>query len=205
MFNPENKNPYAGTGVVQLEAAKAGAAEAARKAAEKEANGGVPTFTQSEGQAASRSTMLKDSLESFENIMNSPNVSPMNMAAADTVAKMGPIGTVIADKNIRTPDEQRFNVAKAAALEGMASAVTGAGVTKDQFDRFTSILPTGSEDPAVRQEKLLGAYKFLRTQATLSGPLGSELGAYLDSKIQALSKPQSPSIKRFNPKTGKLE
>jgi hypothetical protein len=205
-FNPANQNLYAGTGVVQLEGAKAGAEAAARLQAQKDANGGVPTFTQSEGQAASRSTLMKDALEGFEATMNSPNVSPGKMALADTVGAMGPVGAYIADSKIRSPDEQRFAVNKAGALEAMASAVTGAGVTKEQFDRFTTRLPTGNEDPQVRNEKLISAYKFLSTQATLSGPLGAELKAQLDQKIQSLSNPiQGPKVLKFNPKTGRLE
>ena len=134
-FNPANQNPYAETGTVLQAGAKAGAEEMARRQAQKEANGGVPTFSQSEGQAASRSSLMKGALEGFEQVMNSPNISPGKMAVADTVGGMGPVGAYAADK-IRSPDEQRFNVNKAGALESMASAVTGAGVTKEQFDRI---------------------------------------------------------------------
>lgn len=205
-FNPANQNPYAGTGVVQLEGAKAGAEATARLQAQKEMNGGVPTFTQSEGQAASRSTLMKDALEGYEKVMFSPNVSPAKMAAADTVAGMGPMGEYLADSKIRSPDEQRMNINRAGALESVASAVTGAGVTAGQFERFKTLLPTGNEDPQVRSEKLVNAYKFLSTQATLSGPLGGELKAQLDQKIQSLASPtQGPKILKFNPKSGRLE
>jgi hypothetical protein len=122
------------------------------------------------------------------------------MAFAETVEGLGPIGSVLGN-NIRTPDEQRMIAGRDAAIEGFASAVTGAGVTQDQFTRFSRLLPQGSEDPTVRREKLANAYEFLLTQTQIAGPIANDIrGEVMRIREQSIAQtPQMPASGGLTP------
>ncbi|MBP2564528.1 hypothetical protein J2766_001087 [Agrobacterium tumefaciens] len=146
----------------------------ATAAAERDLNGGVPKMTETQSTAASRSTLMNTGLRGMNDALVSGNVSPLNMALADTAANAGPIGEWAANQ-MRTPEEQRFSASKSAALEGIASAVTGAGVTQDQFARFSNMLPSGGETPENQRFKMANAYEFLLTQTKIAGPVADEI------------------------------
>lgn len=148
----------------------------AQSEAEKAINGGVPKMTETQSQAASRSGLINNGLRGLSEVMLKPTVSAGNMSIAKVASSLMPEGAQdVVRNNILTPDEQRFEASKGAALEGFAASVTGAGVTQDQFQRFNNILPTGSEDPQVQREKLANAYEFLLTQTKIAGPIADQI------------------------------
>lgn len=159
--------------------------QVAKQQAENAMNGGTPVLTEPQGKANSRATLLADGLSSFSKLLGNKNIDPVNMAIADTVSYGGPLGQVGANK-IRSPEEQSWSAARDKALESVASAVTGAGVTKEQFARFSNLLPNGSEDPAVQREKLISAYGFLRAQTEEAGPASQDIRSAIDSQISNL-------------------
>lgn len=163
--------------------------EMARAQAEKALNGGVPKMTETQQQASSRSSLISSGLKSLGSLMDSPQVSGGRMAIADTVGMAGPIGQYAAQQ-IRSPEEQKFTAGRDSALEGMASAVTGAGVTQDQFARFTNMLPSPADDPSVRPQKLVNAYDFLLTQTKIAGPVANEIAA---AAAEARAKIKAPA------------
>lgn len=152
------------------------ASQSAQMAAERAANGGVPKMTETQSQASSRATLMNQGLRGMSDALMSGNVSGLNMALADTAQNYGgPIGEYVANAQLRTPQEQAFSASKGAALEGIASAVTGAGVTQDQFSRFSNMLPTGNETPEVQRLKMANAYEFLLNQTKIAGPVAEEI------------------------------
>jgi hypothetical protein len=170
------------------------ATQAAQLAAERANNNGLPRMTETQQQAASRSNLISGGLQQLSDVMLNPTVDPTRMALADTVEGIGPLGSVLGN-NIRTPDEQRFIAGRDAAIEGFASAVTGAGVTQDQFGRFSRLLPQGSEDPQVRREKLRNAYEFLLTQTQIAGPIANNIRAeVMQLREQGVGQPQAGGL-----------
>lgn len=137
-----------------------------------------------ESQAASRANLLKSGLDNFSRAMESPNASPVRREIANLADEL-PFGGLVSGK-IQSDDDQRLAIARNQSLEAMASAVTGAGVTQDQFTRFTSMLPTGYESPQIRREKMLSAYQFLRTQLDAAGSLGRAMIPDIDASIASM-------------------
>lgn len=126
-----------------------------------------------QGQAASRSTMIGDGLKSMENLISSPQVSPVRMALANSIGGSN-IGDLAAT-SMRTPQEQQLSAATDSALEGLASAVTGAGVTSDQFTRFKNMLPNAADASTTKDAKFDQAYNFLLTQTNIAGPIAKQI------------------------------
>jgi len=134
----------------------------------------APTkMTEQQGQAASRSTMLSSGLDDIEKKLKSPGVNPVRLALSETVDGTA-LGNLLG-QSMLTPDEQVYTSGRDAALEGLASAVTGAGVTKDQFTRFRNMLPSPTDRPEARDAKMDNAYKFLLTQTSIAGPIADEI------------------------------
>ena len=146
--------------------------------------GGSGKMTEAQGQASSRGTLLGNGLQTIDANIASPNVNPYRQAAADTIQGMGAPGRLVATK-IRSDEENMLNAGNAGALEGVASAVTGAGVTKDQFDRFTSMLPNSADSGDVRAQKFKSALTFLENQLQVAGPRGQQILA-TDTGLQQL-------------------
>lgn len=138
--------------------------------------------TEAQGQASSRSNLLGSGLRMLEDNLSSPNVSPLRQAVADT-ATGSALGDYAANK-IRTDEESLLSAGRDAALEGLASAVTGAGVTNDQFSRFTNLLPKSADSPTVREAKFNNAYNFLSNQLKVAGPAGEQMRNELDGYLQ---------------------
>ena len=163
-------------------------------------SGGVGKLTEAQGQAASRAALIGEGLNTLNKLLLSPDVNPWRMEAANLV---GGISEAAGNK-IRSEDEQRWNAAKSAALEGLASAVTGAGVTKDQFDRYSAMLPTPSDAPAVAQEKMAAANRFLQTQLLLAGPAGQAVAAQLWPEKQGGAASAVPPASASAPDNGQV-
>lgn len=135
-----------------------------------------------QAQASSRATLLGDGLKTLEKNINDPAVSPLRMAVGDTV-KGSALGDLAATK-MQSDPENIASAGRDAALEGMASSVTGAGVTKDQFTRFTNMLPKTGESDAVQQAKFDNAYNFLLNQTNIAGPVADQIKQHILERTQ---------------------
>lgn len=122
--------------------------------------GAIKPPTEGQQQAAARAQLLQSGVSALEELYNDPNISPMRLAGAETLSAAGPFGRLAAE-NLRSDSEQQFEAAKASALEGIAASITGAGVTKDQFTRYTNMLPSINDKPETKKTKLEAANQFL--------------------------------------------
>jgi hypothetical protein len=131
--------------------------------------GSVKPPNESQMQAAQRAQLIQDGVSKLTALYTDPNISPWRLAAADAMA-----GTALGDTaaaKLRSPEEQKWKAAQASALEGLASAVTGAGVTTQQFERYKAMLPdVNDKDQTVRDAKIQAANDFLNV---LLGNAGS--------------------------------
>lgn len=140
--------------------------------------------------ASSRAQLLGDGLKTLENNISDPSVSPLRMAIGDTMK-----GTALGDLGATKLQGDKENIASAgrdAALEGMASAVTGAGVTKDQFTRFTNMLPKAADTQPVKDAKFDNAYNFLLNQTNVAGPIAEQLKQHIVERNQARQQVGAP-------------
>lgn len=157
--------------------------------------GAVKPPTESQLTAANRSVLLQNGMDQLEKLYDNPDLSPMRMATAETLEGMGPYGRV-AGSAIRTDPEQTYAAAQASALEGLAAAVTGAGVTKDQFGRYTSMLPSYQDKPETRKAKFKAANEFLNTTLTNAGAAGQSV---LKNRMQGAPLPNGATQKAVGP------
>lgn len=136
--------------------------------------------SESQAAAGSRATMIQDGVSKLQSLYNSPNISIPRSLGASVLDQFGPIGQA-AGGALRSDDEQQWKAAQGAALEGLAAAVTGAGVTSGQFERYQSMLPQLTDKPETRKSKLAFANKFLQSQLTAAGPAGAALAKQIDA------------------------
>jgi hypothetical protein len=163
----------------------------ARIQGERAANGGTLPLTEAQGQAAARAQLLQQGLQGYESTLFNPEVRPAAMAAADTVSALGPLGRLAAG-SIRNDTEAQLNAAQAKALEAMAASVTGAGVTQDQFDRFSSMLPSAYEGDATKRVKLKAAYDYLLGLSNLTGDMRGQLQERIKTMAENSKANQGP-------------
>lgn len=162
--------------------------------------------SESQAAAGSRATMIQDGVSKLQSLYNSPNISIPRSLGASVLDQFGPIGQA-AGGALRSDDEQQWKAAQGAALEGLAAAVTGAGVTSGQFERYQSMLPQLTDKPETRKSKLAFANKFLQSQLTAAGPAGAALAKQIDAAPSASADQSATPTKvfKYNPATGKVE
>lgn len=165
----------------------------AANAAERAANGGLPKMTAEQAQSNVRSTILGDSLQGIEKLLFDPQVSGGNMALGKSVSGVLPDGaSQFVQNKILNPKEQLFQSNMAGALESLAGALTGAAFSEEQKRNFTSMLPNGMEDPSIRKQKLVNAYKYAIAVSEGAGAAGLEARQAFGERLQALQQPNTP-------------
>lgn len=148
--------------------------------------GSVKPPNESQMQAGNRAQLVQDGLGKLEALYNDPNISPWNVGIADTVGSLGPIGAV-AGSTMKSDAEQQFSAAKASALEGMAASITGAGVSKDQFERYSQMLPDITDKPGTRKAKLQAANDYLKVVLRNAGAAAAPVLEIMKNKGAAES------------------
>jgi hypothetical protein len=151
-------------------------------AAQRDANGGVLPLTEAQGQAVARSNMLMQGLSEYQNYIFNPEVRPGAVAVADALEQTGnPLAKFAATKMVRNDSENMLKAAEARSLEALASSVTGAGVTADQFTRFQTMLPSVNDSDQNKQKKIMAAYEYLMGLSNLSGDYKTILQAQIQT------------------------
>lgn len=141
--------------------------------------GSTKPVTEAQATAGSRAGMISDGMTKLFQTYDNPNVNIMRTLGATALDQIPVVGQTLGNE-LRSGPEQEQKTAKAIALEGIASAVTGAGVAKDQFIRYQSMLPDPTDKPGTRVFKLKVANNFLRQQLIAAGPSGKEIAAQID-------------------------
>lgn len=123
-------------------------------------------------QAGIRGTLVEGAIKNIRDIAKNEgaNISPLRMAAADTIGEKGPLGAYGAN-TLRTDDEKKYSAAIAKGVEGLVAAITGAGVAKDQFPRIQNLIPGPTDSPEIINWKLDQLQPILDTLVAGSGPL----------------------------------
>jgi hypothetical protein len=123
-------------------------------------------------QAGIRGTLVEGAIKNIRDITSDlgAKISPLRMAAADTIGEKGPLGAYGANV-LRTDDEKKYSAAISKGVEGLVAAITGAGVAKDQFPRIQSLIPGPTDSPEVVNWKLDQLMPILDTLVAGSGPL----------------------------------
>jgi hypothetical protein len=133
--------------------------------------GAVKPPNESQMNAASRAQLIQTGLTELEKLYDNPDIDAWRMAGAETLAKAGPMGGVAANK-LKTDAEQQWAAAQSSALEGLAASVTGAGVSTDQFTRYTNMLPAITDKPETRKAKMKAANNYLKVLLKNAGAAG---------------------------------
>jgi hypothetical protein len=123
-------------------------------------------------QAGIRGTLIESSINNIRDIAKDlgAKISPLRMAAADTIGENGPLGAYGANV-LRTDDEKKYTAAISKGVEGLVAAITGAGVAKDQFPRIQNLIPGPTDSPEIVNWKLDQLMPILDTLVAGSGPL----------------------------------
>lgn len=122
-------------------------------------------------QAGIRGTLIEGAIKNIRDITtNSKDISPLRMAAADTIGEKGPLGAYGANI-LRTDNEKKYSAAVAKGVEGLVAAITGAGVAKDQFPRIQNLIPGPTDSPEIVNWKLDQLGPILDVLLAGSGPL----------------------------------
>jgi hypothetical protein len=133
-------------------------------------------------QAGIRGTLIEGAIDNIRTITKDlgAKISPLRMAAADTIGEKGPLGAYGANV-LRSDDEKKYSAAISKGVEGLVAAITGAGVAKDQFPRIQNLIPGPTDSPEIVNWKLEQLIPILDTLVAGSGPL-------------ALSKNATPNV-----------
>jgi hypothetical protein len=123
-------------------------------------------------QAGMRGTLIDSAIKNIRDVTGNlgAKISPLRMAAADTLGEKGPMGAYGANV-LRTDDEKKYSAAISKGVEGLVAAITGAGVAKDQFPRIQNLIPGPTDSPEVVNWKLDQLIPVLDTLVAGSGPL----------------------------------
>lgn len=140
-------------------------------------------------QAGIRGTLIEGSMKEIRKITSDlgAKISPLRMAAADTIGEKGPLGAYGANM-LRTDDEKKYSASIAKGVEGLVAAITGAGVAMSQFPRIQQLIPGPTDGPEIVNWKLDQLEPLLNQLLAGSGPL-----ALSGDKVPGGAAPAAPS------------